>query len=258
MNLIKNTLDDFRPTSLEDLNGLKLLKRYDTKFTFHKSRLKNVLDYLSRDYRILEIGGRRLFSYETLYYDTDDFFFYHQHHNRSYGRYKVRCRRYVESNQCFFEVKFKNNKKKTIKNRIPLNEKSIRREISESSKEFARSHILMNDIDIMEKIKPKLKVDYHRMTFANFASEERFTIDIGLTYSEGTPHHRRLDGLVIAEHKSERPSPNAPLLQYLKSMEIHPVGFSKYCVGVALTEENIKYNRFKKKILALKKMIEEI
>jgi len=257
MNPMENTLEGFLPATLEDLNGVKLLSRYDTKFILHKSRLKNLFDYLSRDYRILEIGGKRLFSYETLYYDTDNFFFYHQHHNKKLGRYKVRCRRYVESGQCFFEVKFKNNKKKTTKSRLALKENVIG-EISESSKEFARSHILLGDIDIMGKVKPKLKVNYHRMTFANTTTEERFTIDLGLTYSNGTPRRRRLDSLVIAENKSERFSPHAPMFQYLKNLGIHPVSFSKYCMGVALTEENVKHNRFKKKILALSKMNEEI
>jgi hypothetical protein len=254
MTLNEKMLGSFHPTTLEDLNGLKLLSRYDTKFIFHQSRLDSLLDYLSKGYRILEIGGRRRFSYETLYYDTDDFFFYHQHHNRTYGRYKVRCRRYVESGQCFFEVKFKNNKRKTIKSRLPLKEKRIHREISESSKEFARSHILLNDVDIMEKIKPKLTVNYSRMTFANATTEDRFTIDTGLAYSGRISPGRRLNGLVIAEHKKERFSPNAPLFQHLKGMDIHPVSFSKYCMGIALTEENIKHNRFKKKILALRKM----
>ena len=240
------------------MNGVKLLKRYDTKFIFHKSRLKSLFDYLYRDYKILEIDGRRLFSYETLYYDTDDFLFYRQHHNRKLGRYKVRCRRYVESGQCFFEVKYKNNKKKTTKSRLQLKDNIIRREISESSKKFARNHILMNDIDIMEKIRPKLKVNYHRITFSNTTTEERFTIDTGLTYSEDTPRRRRINGLVIAEHKCERFSPHAPMIQYLKGLDIHPVSFSKYCMGVALTEENVKYNRFKKKILALRKMDKEI
>ena len=258
MNPMENKLNGFRPTTLEALNGLKLMSRYDTKFTFHKSKLKNLLDYLSRDYQILEIGGRRLFSYETLYYDTDNFLFYHQHHNRKLGRYKVRCRRYVESGQCFFEVKYKNNKSKTTKNRILLKGNTISRDISESSKKFARSYIQMDDTDIIEKMRPKLEVNYHRMTFANMTSEERFTVDTSLTYFDGAPQRRRLDSLVIAEHKSERFSPHAPLFQYLKGLDIHPVSFSKYCMGVALTEENIKYNRFKKKILALRKMNEEI
>ena len=49
-------------------------------FIFHKDKLKNVLDYLSKHYEILEIDNKRFFKYENLYFDTDDYFFYHQHH----------------------------------------------------------------------------------------------------------------------------------------------------------------------------------
>ena len=258
MDLIENTLDSFHPTTLENMNGIKLLSRYDTKFIFHKGMLKNVFDYLSQYYEILEVYGRRLFTYETIYFDTDDFFFYRQHHDQKLGRYKVRCRRYVESGQCFFEVKFKNNKQKTIKNRLLLEDKAINYMISEDSKEFARSHIFLDGIDIMEKIKPKLKVDYQRMTFASLTSKERITVDTGLTYTGETPYRHRLEGLIIAEHKSERFSPRAPLFQYLKNMKIRPANFSKYCMGVALIENKIKHNRFKKKIRTLRKMDEEI
>lgn len=252
-NLIETMLENFRSITVNDLANINLLSRYDTKFIFPKNRLKRVFYYLAQDYRILKIGGRRLFAYETLYYDTDDLFFYRQHHDQKLGRYKVRCRRYVQSDQCFFEVKFKNNKKKTTKKRLPLKDKTINYAISETSKEFARGHIFLNDSNIMEKIKPKLKVDYHRMTFADAVRKERLTIDTGLTYSGKTLRHQ-LDNLIIAELKSERFSPHTPLFQYLKELKIHPVKFSKYCMGVVITRENIKYNRFKKNLLSLRKI----
>ena len=73
---------------------------------------------LARQYEVLEIDNKRFFKYQNLYFDTDDFFFYHQHHNRNLSRYKVRFRRYVDTNQCYFEVKHKNNKRKTLKSRL--------------------------------------------------------------------------------------------------------------------------------------------
>ena len=47
-----------------------------------------------------------------------DFDLYHRHHIGRSNRFKVRSRRYVESDLCFFEVKYRNNKGRTIKNRI--------------------------------------------------------------------------------------------------------------------------------------------
>ena len=45
---------------------------------------------------------------------------YHDHHNGKLNRYKVRRRRYIDTDTEFLEVKLKNNKKRTIKSRIKL------------------------------------------------------------------------------------------------------------------------------------------
>ena len=58
--------------------------------------------------------------YRSLYYDTVDRQFFLDHHNERVNRYKVRFREYVNSGLSFLEVKCKNNKKKTIKNRIQV------------------------------------------------------------------------------------------------------------------------------------------
>lgn len=251
---MQNTLADFHPTTLEDLNSIKLLKRYDTKFIFHRNQLKPVIDYLSRDFKILEIENNRSFDYETLYYDTDDYLFYHQHHNRKLNRYKFRCRRYRQSDQCYFEVKFKNNRRKTFKSRLPLKNGSIHSGLSEESIVFAKERMTIGDCRILDRIAPKLKVEYNRITFAKHSDKERLTIDTDLTYIDRNSNRVRIDNLIIAELKSERVSLNAELYRHLKGLRIFPATFSKYCMGIAMTEQNVKRNRFKKKLLKLKRI----
>lgn len=251
MTRFEDRLAGFQTTTLDDMNIIKLLKRYDTKFIFHRDLLGAVLDYLSGTYKILEIGGDRSFDYENLYYDTDDFLFYHQHHNQKLNRYKFRCRRYTQSDLCFFEVKFKNNRRKTFKSRLPLEQGSIQPDLSEESKAFARECLIAGDCCMIDRIKPKLKIEYNRITFANQAGKERLTIDTDLTYIDRNADRRRIDNLVIAELKSESLSLNAQLYQYLKGLRIFPTRFSKYCIGIAMTEQNVKRNRFKKKLLKL-------
>jgi hypothetical protein len=97
MDMILNTLNCFNATTLERLDVIKLLKRYDTKFIFCREKLLPVFDFLADHYNVLEIDNRRHFKYESLYYDTDDYFFYRQHHNKKYDRYKIRCRKSVIS-----------------------------------------------------------------------------------------------------------------------------------------------------------------
>jgi hypothetical protein len=251
MNEIENNLVDFRTIDLDALNAIKLLNRYDRKFLFHKNKLPSVFDYLLNDYRILEIDHVRVFRYENLYYDTDDHFFYCQHHNKRSNRYKVRCRRYIESNQCYFEIKFKTNKKKTIKSRLLLKNGQINEELSEDSKAFARKVILLHNMDIANKVKPALWTGFNRITFANLYNKERLTLDMNLTYTDRANHRKRMENLIIAELKSEDFSLASQFAQHLKGLNIFPAKFSKYCMGVAMMERDVKRNRFKKQLLKL-------
>ncbi len=254
MDRIKNILNNFNAATLDSLDEIKLLKRYDTKFVFCREKLSQVFEFLDEYYAVLEIEGKRCFRYESLYYDTDDYFFYRQHHNKNYDRYKVRFRKYVDSGQCYFEVKQKNNKSKTVKSRLLLENGNAEGILSEDSKLFAKNCICLNCSDIIGQIKPKLNVSFDRITFVNYVNKERLTIDLNLTYKKNNSEPETLNRLAIAELKSEKHSLNSQLIQCLKKFKIYPSTFSKYCVGLAMTEKNIKYNRFKKKILKLNRL----
>lgn len=255
MDHIGQYLTDFQTIDLDGLNAIKLMKRFDKKFTFHRNKLRLVFDYLQKDYQVLEIDMNRAFRYENLYYDTADHFFYSQHHNRRLNRYKLRCRKYVETNQCFFEVKFKNNKKKTIKTRLLLEDSDISNELTEASKEFARRSVLINNGNIIDRVIPSLWISFNRITFGNLINKERLTFDVNLTYTDKQMNSHKINNLVIAELKSENASMNSPFFQYLKSIKIFPSRFSKYCMGIAIMEKDIKYNRFKRKLLKLKNLM---
>lgn len=252
MDQIEKYLADFPTIDLDNLNTIKLMKRYDTKFVFHKDQLKSVFDYLRKNYRVLEINRNRTFKYENVYYDTDTHFFYHQHHNKKLNRYKLRCRKYIETNQCYFEIKFKNNKEKTIKTRLLLKDNHINGKLTDESKEFARKSVSINNGDIIDRINPSLWISFNRVTFANLNNKERLTFDINLTYTDKRSNKQKINNLIIAELKSEKVSMNSAFFQYLKSIEISPSNFSKYCMGIAITEKNIRCNRFKNKLLKLK------
>ncbi|MBN1626599.1 MAG: polyphosphate polymerase domain-containing protein [Deltaproteobacteria bacterium] len=255
MDHIEQYLAHFQTIDLDGLNAIKLMKRFDNKFIFHRDKLEPVLNYLQKGYQILKIDENCAFKYENLYYDTADHFFYLQHHNRKLNRYKLRCRKYIETNQCFFEIKFKNNKGKTIKNRLLLEDSNIRNELSEESKKFAREHVLINNGDIIDLVGPSLWISFNRITFGNLINKERLTFDVNLTYTDKQMNSKKINNLVIAEIKSENTSMNSPFFQYLKSIKIFPSRFSKYCMGIAMMEKDIKHNRFKKKLLKLNKLM---
>ena len=89
---------------------MKLLNRVDRKYIIPVSSLPAIIRLLNNNqYSILEIDGHRAFSYLTTYFDTTDYQFYKDHHNRLSGRMKVRTRTYKENNLHFFEIKMKSN-----------------------------------------------------------------------------------------------------------------------------------------------------
>jgi len=106
------------------MESVALMNRTDTKFVFRADRLPDFLNSIKSEYRILNINDKRASKYETLYFDTPDFKLYKEHHRGKASMYKVRHRIYVDSQLHYFEIKFKNNKGRTIKNRIKRNELS--------------------------------------------------------------------------------------------------------------------------------------
>lgn len=249
-----NKLTGFASTTLEGLEVVKLLKRYDTKYLFHRDQLAPVLDFLSGHYEILEIDNRRSFRYLSIYYDSPDFIFYYQHHNRCYDRYKIRYRKYLDSNQCFFEIKQKTNRKKTIKNRISINGDFSGGELPRELRSFTLDNISFASENFIDNLKPSLIVEFDRLTFADRYSGERLTIDINLSFTGKNSSTGVMHNLVVAEIKREGRTLNPRFFQFLKTMAIHPTKFSKYCLGLAMTEKNLKYNRFKKYILKINKL----
>ncbi|MFM2135844.1 MAG: hypothetical protein RL021_1244 [Bacteroidota bacterium] len=248
MEKLENILQIFDPITLKQMDGVKLLNRVDTKFMFNARHLPSVLEGMKEHYYVLDIAGKRFSHYETLYFDTERFDLYLLHHNGKTNRYKFRSRRYVESDLFYFEVKFKNNKGRTIKERIKRPE--IVHEITGKSEELVRS---ASPVD-PSVLRPRLWVNYVRITFVNKLSQERLTIDTGLHFIEDG---RKVDynGLVIAEVKQGSGLDKSPFMTLMKSKGIRENSISKYCLGVISLHPEIKKNRFKPTILYLQKLL---
>ena len=162
----ENILNAFDPISLKEMDSVKLQDRVDTKFMFRETILPKVLKDMVKDYKILEVANYRYSNYETLYFDTDDFTLYRQHHNGKLNRFKFRSRKYVESNLHFFEVKFKSNKGRTVKERIKHHE--IVKELQGQPKDF----LVETSGHDPAVYKAQIWVNYRRHTFVSKTSEE--------------------------------------------------------------------------------------
>jgi hypothetical protein len=248
MEDVKNIVNSFDPISLAEMDSVKLLDRTDTKFIFHVSRLPDLLKEIREYYNILEIQQIRNNDYETLYYDTNHFDLYLRHHNEKLNRYKIRYRKYVNSNLHYFEIKFKNNKGRTIKSRIQ------RPEIEMSIKDKAKK--LLEEVTSFQSdtLLPMFWVNYSRMTLVSKNFSERLTLDLNLTFKNNSVE-KTFGTLVIAELKQEKASLKSPFAKIMYQAHIHQNSISKYCFGVTQLINEIKKNNFKPKLLTLNKIL---
>ena len=240
------SVSKFKPISLDEMNSVALMKRTDTKFVININYLPIVLNTLLNTYQILEIEGRRIMNYSSLYFDTEDFKFYLDHHNGRVNRTKIRQRKYVDSDLTFLEIKKKNGKGETNKSRIKIDD--FETKLSKKSREFI-SEITSQDYNLL----PSLWNSFHRITLVNLKDNERVTIDLNLTYTN-KDKEKKYSNIVVVELKQSRFNRKSPVVKVLKNIGHHPYSISKYCIGVANLYQHLKRNIFKSKLLKINKI----
>lgn len=246
--MLKDLLESYNSVSLEQMGKVKLLNRVDTKFVTTREDLCRLLELAAADYSIQEIEGRKEMPYTTLYYDTPDCEMYAEHQRGRKNRQKVRVRRYESSGISFLEVKRKNNKGRTDKKRIEI---PVRIPAADDYSEFLSKYSRYAD----SGLQPQLSNAFHRITLVNRAMTERLTIDTDLKFhNEQTGIDADMDDLVIIEVKRDGLTPS-PVMGMLNKLRIHQSGFSKYCIGMTLTNPALKSNRFKERIRYVRRMM---
>ena len=229
------------------MDSVKLMDRTDTKFVFNIDILPAVLNEAKVFYKILDVEGNRISRYKTLYFDTQNFDLYNKHHSGKLNRYKVRHRTYVESSLGFLEVKFKNNKGRTLKTRIK--ELSVPDIKQGKAFEFLQKMLPFNPQDLI----PKIWINYSRITLVNKSSAERLTLDLNLEF-ERDGQKKILNKLVIAEVKQDS-KVASPFISIMRANHVRQGSISKYCFGVASSFSEVKKNNFKQKLLNVNKII---
>lgn len=245
MNSIIST---FAPITLEEMSSVKLMNRTDTKFVTTQSLLMRLLEMAHDDYYAQDIKGERNMLYDTTYFDTQDFAMYGEHQHGHTNRQKIRFRTYVSSNLQFMEVKTKNNHGRTKKKRIEVNDMDL----EDAEKRLFLNKHLHFDVDTLV---PHMHNFFRRITLVNRGKTERLTIDSDLRFHNLlTGQDRDMGPLVIIELKRDG-LVYSPVLEMLRQLRIHPHGFSKYCMGAAMTNEHLPVNRFKTKLRYIEKLL---
>ncbi|MEM9024537.1 MAG: polyphosphate polymerase domain-containing protein, partial [Bacteroidota bacterium] len=188
--------------------------------------------------------------YHSVYLDTADHLLYLSHHNGLRSRYKVRFRHYLDSGLQFLEVKKKDNKDRTRKQRLTMQEWQW--PLPEAARLFLDAHFPYEQNTLV----PGMEIGFSRLTLAHSVRSERLTLDLGLTFTLG---ERTIvqPNLVVAELKQDRFSTQSPFAQMLRDQRIAPFSMSKYCMGMALLHRDLKQNNFKSRLLSLNKIANE-
>ncbi|MFI5202886.1 MAG: polyphosphate polymerase domain-containing protein [Flavobacteriales bacterium] len=248
MSAVQNQLAQFDPISLKEMDSVALLNRTDSKFVFSLDQLFSLLQICKNDYRALDINGVRLGNYRTLYFDTQTFDLYNNHHRGMEQRFKVRMREYVESKLFYLEVKFK-VKGRTDKKRTKIT--GITETLNEEQKSYVEKLTKSDKLLI-----PALWNQFQRMTLVSRAYPERVTIDLNLGFKmpDNKNGYTEYPNLVIAEIKQDNRSRNTSFMKALKALGVRECGMSKYCVGTSMLNTGVKYNNFKERILQIQKL----
>ncbi len=241
-------LQQFAPITLEEMSSVKLMNRTDTKFVTTIPMLRRLLEMAAPLYYAQEVAGKRIASYDTTYYDTTGYDMYYTHQAGHANRQKIRFRTYVDSNLQFMEVKTKNNHKRTKKKRMVVTDMDLS---DDEKQEFLAKHLRYG----VGTLIPAIQNQFDRITLVNKGKTERLTIDTNLRFHNlVTGTDRYMDNLVIVELKRDGLC-YSPVLAMLNQLRIHPHGFSKYCMGSALTNHYLKVNRFKRKLIEVRKIL---
>ena len=234
----------FDTISLQDLNMQAALHdREEHKYLLTPERFFELVPELAENFRILKIGDQKIFGYRTLYFDSDDLIGYTYHHQgRVKRRFKIRTRLYVNRDLCFFEVKLKSKRGGTIKKRIPYAIEDYGT-LTDEAKEFLQTtYEQVYGLPFPYNLVPKVEVSCSRITLVSKENSERVTIDFNLSFAkeETISSEKRF---VIVETKSLRGRGVGDSI--FKKNGIRSKNCSKYCLGVNLLFNNVKYNRFK-------------
>jgi VTC domain len=241
----------FAPISLKRLEeNSAMLERIDNKYVVNQNVLRLAVPELAKYFDILEIDGRRNFTYDTCYFDDADSRCYFDHHQARKKRIKVRMRKYLEAGLCFVEVKLKDRRGVTVKKRLRCAVDSFGVLDEKAEKFIQEVYASLYRREFTHTISRNLDMRYRRVTLVAKDGGERMTLDNDVCFKMDGGERTVDNALFIIEAKSAKGNGIADRI--LRRLHQHPTKHvSKYCTGLATMREGTKSNNFRR---ALKRL----
>ena len=224
------TLDEMMRTA-------SLQTRLDRKYILEPAVIESVIAELTTSLRRLEIGDRCEFAYETTYFDTDELDAYRGSAFGRRRRFKVRTRAYLDTQECWIEVKTVAGRGHTVKERIdhPFDRRT---KLDAMAAAFVATHGVPTEV--VQRLRPTLQTRYRRTTLADH-HDARMTLDTDLACrtDRGTSG---IGDRVLLETKS--PGAATDVDRSLWRAGIRPVRVSKYGTGLAAVDPRLPANKW--------------
>ncbi|GAA2691473.1 MULTISPECIES: polyphosphate polymerase domain-containing protein [Actinosynnema] len=219
------------PVGLAELvDRAALQTRVDRKYLVPSAALPRLLERFAADARVLDVDGARSFRYQSVYFDTPGLLSYHRAAHRRRRRFKIRTRTYLDSAQCWLEVKVSGARGSTTKHRLPYlpgDRRAVRPGRAFVDEALARESFELRDGGALD---PVLVTDYDRTTLLLPGGASRVTIDTGLRWRTAE-RELRLPGLAVVETKTA--SAATAVDRALWQDGTRPARISKYATGLA-------------------------
>jgi hypothetical protein len=234
----------FASISLDDLvASASLLTRVDRKYIVPRAALGELALDLDPETRVLEITGVRSFGYESVYFDTPDRTSYWMAAHARRRRFKVRTRTYLDTSECYLEVKTRGSRNNTVKERIAY-DASDRRVLTEEGLAYAEYTLAATGITGVDTriLRPVLTTRYKRTTLFLPFSQSRATIDVDLEWLMDDGRTMERPDMAIVETKSG--SRASAVDRILWAHGHRPATISKYATGLAALEPQLAANKW--------------
>lgn len=226
-------ISDYGQASFALMKERELMDRVDQKFLTTTNVVVKFLEMIVSDYHVLSAGDSRWAKYQTCYFDTPELVAFHEHLRGRLPRYKVRIRHHVEREQSYLEIKQKCPSGKTIKAR--------------AKREFGNADLAGKDLGFIGEYCPlppaeleaSVWTNFRRATLIGVHTNERITVDLGLTFERGDQTSSRHQ-LAIIELKQPRFSHTTPAALALRALHVRQASMSKYCAAVADLHEGAR------------------
>ena len=242
-----NFTDQLETISLNELNAAAALQtRTDRKYILTAQQAREVLPLLAKQARVLSIEGRRASDYTSVYFDTPDLASFHLAAHPRRRRFKIRTRSYMDTEQCYLEVKTEGAREQTVKERIehPF---AARSALGKDSLEYIHEtleHELGSCPIAPAELTPVIDSSYSRTTLYLPQSNSRVTVDNNLIWTDPQSGFRLECNEIIVETKSALNA--GPADKLLWSHQIRPSRISKFATGMSLIHQHLPANRWHK------------